>query len=58
VRELARRIEAADVQCDYTEFETSHGHDGFLAEMDAIAAVVNGRFHARRLAVVRKKAGV
>ena len=56
VRELARRIEAAGVQCDYTEFETSHGHDGFLAEMDAIAAVVNGRFHAKRLAVVHKKA--
>jgi homoserine O-acetyltransferase/O-succinyltransferase len=55
VRELAERIEAAGVQCDYTEFETSHGHDGFLAEMDAIAAVVNGRFYARKLAVVHKK---
>jgi len=57
VRELAKRIEAAGVQCDYTEFETSHGHDGFLAEMDAIAAVVNGRFDARRLVVVPKNAG-
>jgi homoserine O-acetyltransferase/O-succinyltransferase len=57
VRELARRIEAAGVQCDYTEFETAHGHDGFLAEMDAIAAVVNGSFHARRLAVVHKSTG-
>ena len=55
VSELAQRIEAAGVQCDYTEFKTSHGHDGFLAEMDAIAAVVNGRFHARRLAVVHEK---
>jgi homoserine O-acetyltransferase/O-succinyltransferase len=55
VRDLAKRIEAAGVPCDYTEFETAHGHDGFLAEMDAIAAVVNGRFHARRLAVVHKK---
>jgi len=55
VNELAQRIEAAGVQCDYTEFKTSHGHDGFLAEMDAIAAVVNGRFHARRLAVVRER---
>lgn len=53
VRNLARRIESAGVQCDYTEFETAHGHDGFLAEMDAIAAVVNGSFHARRLAVVQ-----
>ncbi len=56
VRALADRIEAAGVQCDYTEFETAHGHDGFLAEMDAIAAVVNGSFHARRLAVVHKNA--
>lgn len=47
VRDLARRIEAAGVQCDYTEFESSHGHDGFLAEMDAVAEVVNRRFHAR-----------
>ena len=54
VRVLARRIGAAGAQCDYTEFETAHGHDGFLAEMDAVAAVVNGSFHARRLAVVHK----
>lgn len=56
VCDLATRIEAAGVPCDYREFETAHGHDGFLAEMDAIAAVVNGSFHARRLAVVRKNA--
>jgi len=54
VRELAERIGAAGVQCDYTEFETSHGHDGFLAEMDAIATVVNGSFHAKRLLAVHK----
>jgi homoserine O-acetyltransferase len=57
IRALAERLRAAGVQCDYTAFETSHGHDGFLAEMDAIAAVVNGSFHARRLAVVHKNAG-
>jgi len=56
VLDLAKRIEAAGVQCDYTEFETAHGHDGFLAEMDAITTVVNGSFHARRLAVVHKDA--
>jgi homoserine O-acetyltransferase len=56
VCELAERLQAAGAQCDYTEFETSHGHDGFLAEMDAIAAVVSGSFHAKRLAVVAKKA--
>jgi len=51
IRSLAERIEAAGAPCDYTEFESSHGHDGFLAEVDAIAAVVSGRFRARRLAV-------
>ncbi len=40
VRALAERIAAAGAPCDYTEFESSHGHDGFLAEVDAIAAVV------------------
>ena len=53
VRALAERIAAARVRCDYAEFQSSHGHDGFLAEMDAIAAVVSGRFHARRLAIVK-----
>ena len=56
IRALAERLDAAGVQCDYTEFETAHGHDGFLAEMDAVAAVVNRSFHARRLAVVHKSA--
>jgi len=55
VRALAERIEAAGAACDYTEFESSHGHDGFLAEVDAIAAVVSGRFRARRLALVRNQ---
>ncbi len=48
VRALAERIQAAGVECDYTEFESAHGHDGFLAEVDVIAAVVNGRVEARR----------
>jgi homoserine O-acetyltransferase len=54
VRELAERIDAAGASCDYTEFDSAHGHDGFLAEVDAIAAVVNGRFDARRLAGGKK----
>jgi homoserine O-acetyltransferase len=53
VRALAERIAAAGALCDYTEFESSHGHDGFLAEVDAIAAVVSGRFNARGLAIVK-----
>ncbi|HZD33123.1 MAG TPA: homoserine O-acetyltransferase [Candidatus Angelobacter sp.] len=52
VREMAKRIEAAGAKCDYSEFETAHGHDGFLAEMDAVAALVKGSSHARRLSVV------
>jgi homoserine O-acetyltransferase/O-succinyltransferase len=58
VRALAERIEAAGAPCDYTEFESSHGHDGFLAEVDAIAAIVSGRFKARRFAVVKHRARV
>jgi homoserine O-acetyltransferase len=54
VRALAERLGDAGVLCDYTEFESAHGHDGFLAEVDAIASVVNGRFNARRLALVKK----
>jgi homoserine O-acetyltransferase len=56
VHALAQRIEAAGALCDYTEFESAHGHDGFLAEIDAIAAVVNGRFQARRAARVKPHA--
>ncbi len=48
VRALAGRIQSAGVECDYTEFESAHGHDGFLADMEAIASVVNGRVDARR----------
>lgn len=55
VRGLADRMEAAGVECDYTEFESAHGHDGFLAEVDAIAGVVSGRFQARRMALVKNK---
>ncbi len=53
VRALADRIRAAGVECDYTEFESAHGHDGFLAEVDAIAAVVNGRVAERRAVAQR-----
>ena len=51
VLSLAERIRAAGVVCDYTEFESAHGHDGFLAEMEAIAAVVNGRVEACKVSI-------
>jgi len=48
VRALAERMRAAGVECDYTQFESAHGHDGFLAEVEAIAALVNRRVDAKR----------
>ncbi len=37
VRDLAQRIRAAGHACDYAELNSSHGHDGFLADMDQLA---------------------
>jgi homoserine O-acetyltransferase len=37
VRDLAQRIRAAGRSCDYAELKSSHGHDGFLADMDQLA---------------------
>ncbi len=37
VRDLAKRIRAAGHACDYAELNSSHGHDGFLADMDQLA---------------------
>ena len=40
VRELAQRIRAAGHACDYAELQSSHGHDGFLADMDQLAPFI------------------
>src|SRR5437868_3286950 len=40
VRALADRMSAAGVRCHYAEFHTSHGHDGFLADMPQLAALI------------------
>jgi homoserine O-acetyltransferase/O-succinyltransferase len=40
VRALADRMNAAGVRCHYAEFHTSHGHDGFLADMAQLAALI------------------
>ncbi len=37
VRALAHRIRAVNVSVQYDEITTDHGHDGFLAEPDAVA---------------------
>jgi homoserine acetyltransferase len=40
VRAFAGRMRAAGVNCHYAEFHTSHGHDGFLADMAQLAALI------------------
>ena len=40
VQALAERARAAGVECDYAHFESDHGHDGFLADMKQLVAVV------------------
>ncbi len=40
VRALAGRMRAAGASVHYSEIETSHGHDGFLAEPDRVVSVI------------------
>ncbi|MCS7079300.1 MAG: homoserine O-acetyltransferase [Chloracidobacterium sp.] len=40
VRALAARMRAVNVAVEYAEIITSHGHDGFLAEPDAVAPLL------------------
>jgi homoserine O-acetyltransferase len=40
VRALAERMKAVGVQVRYEELESSHGHDGFLADPDRLVALV------------------
>jgi homoserine O-acetyltransferase len=40
VRGLAERAQAAGVNASYAELESSHGHDGFLADAESLAAIV------------------
>ncbi len=40
VRDLAQRIRSAGHACDYAELKSSHGHDGFLADMDQLAPFI------------------
>jgi len=36
VRQLAEKLVAAGVSCDYKELVSNHGHDAFLAEPEAL----------------------
>lgn len=40
VRDLAQRVRTAGHACDYAELKSSHGHDGFLADMDQLAPFI------------------
>lgn len=40
VRELAERIQNADVVCNYIELHSDHGHDAFLAEASNIRPLI------------------
>jgi homoserine O-acetyltransferase len=40
VKALAERMGAAGVPVQYSQIETSHGHDGFLAEPDSVVPVI------------------
>ena len=44
VRVLAQRIRAAGVRCHYRELQSSHGHDGFLADMPQLAGLIRDHF--------------
>jgi homoserine O-acetyltransferase len=41
VRALAGRISSAGVSCRYEELASSHGHDGFLADCDQLAPLLD-----------------
>ena len=40
VKALSERMRAAGVAAEYAELQSTHGHDGFLAEADALAALL------------------
>ncbi|HYG82395.1 MAG TPA: hypothetical protein VD861_18505, partial [Pyrinomonadaceae bacterium] len=41
VRALAERARAAGADAVYRELQSAHGHDGFLADADALVPVIN-----------------
>lgn len=48
VRALAARMRAAGVAVEYAEIVTNHGHDGFLAEPDAVAPLLRASLEKLR----------
>ena len=43
VRALGKRMQAAGANCTYTELQSSHGHDGFLADFQLLAPILRQR---------------
>jgi len=41
VQDLSRRMRDCEVEAEYAEIESSHGHDGFLAEPQKLAALLS-----------------
>ncbi|OYT71899.1 MAG: homoserine O-acetyltransferase [Chloracidobacterium sp. CP2_5A] len=48
VRALAERLRAVNVSAQYDEILTDHGHDGFLAEPDAVAPLLSAALETIR----------
>lgn len=48
VRVLAERLLGVGADCTYEELESSHGHDGFLAEPQSLARIVAPYFEDKR----------
>jgi len=50
VRAVAARARSAGVDVEYAELESSHGHDGFLADAEQLARIVRGHVDEERSA--------
>ncbi|MCG3160232.1 MAG: Homoserine O-acetyltransferase [Acidobacteria bacterium] len=46
VKALAERMREAGVEVEYAELQSSHGHDGFLAEPQALALIIRSTLPA------------
>jgi len=42
IKALSEKMRDAGVEAEYAELQSTHGHDGFLAEPDAFAPIVRG----------------
>ena len=52
VRALQERARAAGVDVSYAELDSSHGHDGFLADAESLTPIVREHLDERRSLVL------